>query len=61
MSRVEKGDIFTLDFPLRPARPIEAPAVGKAIGADPSEVLASTLYLVVFDQWDQVVFYQRRR
>jgi PhzF family phenazine biosynthesis protein len=49
-----QGDIFTLDFPLRPAQPVAAPAVGKAIGADPSEVLASMLYLAVFDQWEQV-------
>lgn len=49
-----QGDHFVLDFPLRPARPVEAPAVGNALGARPSEVLASVPYLAVFDKWEDV-------
>ena len=49
-----QGDVFVLDFPLRPSRPVEAPAVGKALRAQPREVLASVPYLAVFDEWEQV-------
>jgi PhzF family phenazine biosynthesis protein len=49
-----RGDDYVLDFPLRPARPVEAPAVGKALGAQPSELLASVPYLAVFEHWEQV-------
>jgi predicted PhzF superfamily epimerase YddE/YHI9 len=49
-----KGKGFVLDFPIWPARPVKAPAVGQALGAQPSELLASVPYLAVFDKWDQV-------
>jgi PhzF family phenazine biosynthesis protein len=49
-----QGDAYILDFPLRPARPVEAPAVAKALGAQRSELLASVPYLAVFDRWEQV-------
>ncbi len=49
-----QGDNFILDFPLRPAQPVEAPAVGQALGAEPRDVLASVPYLAVFDTWEQV-------
>jgi len=34
-------DAFVLDFPQRPARPVSAPAVGKALGSEPAAVLAA--------------------
>jgi len=49
-----EGDLFTLDLPLRPASPVEEPAVGAALGAPPRELLASVSYLAVFDTWDDV-------
>ena len=49
-----EGERFVLDFPLRPARPVEAPAVGRALGAEPHETLASVQYLAVFENWEQV-------
>ena len=51
---VRSGDLFTLDFPLRPASPVVEPAVGKALGASPRELLASVSYLAVFDRWEDV-------
>ena len=48
------SDLFTLDLPLRPASPATDPAVGKALGANPSELLASVSYLAVFDRWEDV-------
>ncbi len=51
-----QGDGFVLDFPIRPAHPVDAPAVGEALRAQPGKVLRSTqfLYLAVFDKWEQV-------
>ena len=49
-----QGDAFVLDFPVRPSRPIEAPAVGQALGVQPSDLLASVPYLAIFDTWEQV-------
>ncbi len=49
-----QGDAFVLGFPLRPSRPVEAPAVGQALGATPGELLASVPYLAVFETWEQV-------
>ena len=53
-----KGDLFTLDLPLRPASPVDEPAVhaavGAALGAQPRELLASVSYLAVFESWEDV-------
>jgi PhzF family phenazine biosynthesis protein len=49
-----QGDAFVLDFPVRPSQPIEAPAVGQALGVQPSDLLASVPYLAIFDTWEQV-------
>ena len=49
-----QGDAFVLDFPVRPSQPIEAPAVGHALGVQPSDLLASVPYLAIFDTWEQV-------
>ena len=49
-----QGEIFIMDFPLRPAQPVKAPAVGRAIRAEPNELFASVPYLAVFDRWEQV-------
>ncbi len=49
-----KGENYVLDFPLWPVQPVMAPAVAKALGAQPAELLASVPYLAVFDSWEQV-------
>jgi PhzF family phenazine biosynthesis protein len=49
-----KGGDYILDFPLWPVRPVTAPAVGKALGAQPGELMASVPYLAIFDSWEQV-------
>ena len=49
-----QGHAFVLDFPVRPSQPIEAPAVGQALGVQPSDLLASVPYLAIFDTWEQV-------
>lgn len=52
---VREGEKYVLDFPLRPpARPETNPAVGKALGAQPRELLASVSHLAVFDRWEDV-------
>ena len=53
---VEKeGDRYVMDFPSRPASPVEAPAgLIEAIGAEPKEVLKSNDYLLVFENEAQV-------
>jgi PhzF family phenazine biosynthesis protein len=54
LSVTRDGDLYTLDFPLRPANPVREPAVAKALGATPSALLASVSYLAVFDRWEDV-------
>ncbi len=49
-----KNDVFVLDFPARKLAPTDAPAVGKALGREPSAVLESYSYLAVFDDWEDV-------
>jgi PhzF family phenazine biosynthesis protein len=53
---VEKdGDRYVMDFPSRPATPVEAPAgLIDAIGAEPKEVLKANDYLLVFENEEQV-------
>lgn len=53
---VEKvADKFVLDFPSRPASPVEAPGgLIEAVGADPKEVLKANDYLLVFENEAQV-------
>jgi PhzF family phenazine biosynthesis protein len=45
---------FILDFPARPPKPVEAPAVGKALGRMPASLVASFCYLAVYDSWEDV-------
>jgi predicted PhzF superfamily epimerase YddE/YHI9 len=49
-----KGDVFVLDFPTRKLQPVDAPAVGRALGRAPRSVIASFSYLAVYDSWDDV-------
>ncbi len=49
-----QDDVFVLDFPVRSIRPVEAPAIGRALGGRPGAVLASASYLAVFENWDDV-------
>lgn len=53
---VEKeGDRYVMDFPSRPASPVDAPAgLIEAIGAEPKEVLKANDYLLVFENQSQV-------
>jgi PhzF family phenazine biosynthesis protein len=53
---VEKeGDRYVMDFPSRPASPVEAPeGLIEAIGAEPKEVLKANDYLLVFENEAQV-------
>src|SRR5688572_15764614 len=53
---VEKeGDRYAMDFPSRPASPVEAPAgLIEAIGAEPTEILKANDYLLVFENEAQV-------
>jgi PhzF family phenazine biosynthesis protein len=49
------GDLFSLDFPSRPAVPIPAPpGLSEALGASPSAVLKARDIIVVFDDPDVV-------
>jgi PhzF family phenazine biosynthesis protein len=54
---VEKdGDLYTLDFPARPAQPCPAPAtLAAALGAAPQAVLAARDYLCVFASEEEVI------
>lgn len=54
--RVERvGDMLALDFPSRPPKPVEAPAIlAEALGAAPREVLAARDLVAVFDHEDDV-------
>ncbi len=47
-------ELFVLDFPLRPAVPVENPAVGAAMGRNPRELLASVPYLAVYGSAEEV-------
>jgi len=52
-----EGDLFTLDFPSRPAEPVAAPdprLVAALGGPAPSAILASRDYLVVYGSEEQV-------
>jgi PhzF family phenazine biosynthesis protein len=53
---VEKeGDRYAMDFPSRPASPVDAPAgLIEAIRAEPKEVLKANEYLLVFENESQV-------
>ena len=53
---VEKvGDEFVMDFPARPARPIDAPSgIAEALGRRPTALLAARDYLAVFDRAQDV-------
>jgi Predicted epimerase, PhzC/PhzF homolog len=44
-----EGDSYLLDFPVWGLKPARNPAVGKAMGRDPSELFASIPYLAVYD------------
>jgi len=48
-------DLIVLDFPAIPAQKCDCPDIlGKALGAEPREVLCCTNYLVVFDSEKQI-------
>ncbi|MGF7174210.1 PhzF family phenazine biosynthesis protein [Azospirillum doebereinerae] len=52
-----EGDLFTLDFPSRPAEPVASPdpRLAAALGGPaPSAILAGRDYLVVYDNEEQV-------
>jgi PhzF family phenazine biosynthesis protein len=53
---VEKeGDRYAMDFPSRPASPVEAPeGLIEAIGAEPNEVLKASDFLFVYESEQQV-------
>jgi PhzF family phenazine biosynthesis protein len=54
---VEKdGDRFVLDFPSRPAVPVDTPPTGliEAIGKQPKEVLKSRDYMLVYESEDDI-------
>jgi len=48
------GDVFVLDFPVRSPEPVDAAAVGRALGRKPATVWRSFAYMAVFDSWDDV-------
>ena len=49
------GDLYTLDFPSRPAQPCDAdPHLEPALGVPPREVLGAQDYLCVYDSEQQV-------
>lgn len=54
---VEKsGDVLTLDFPVRPVSPIDAPdALFEAIGGRPKEVFKARDYFLVYENEQQVL------
>ena len=49
-----EGDSYLLDFPVWGLKPARNPAVGKAMGRDPSELFASIPYLAVYDSAAEV-------
>jgi PhzF family phenazine biosynthesis protein len=52
---VREDDLFMLDFPARPATPVEpSDALAAALGRAPVEILASGVYLAVFEREDDV-------
>jgi PhzF family phenazine biosynthesis protein len=52
---VRDGDVFSMDFPARPAKPAgDLPAVGRALGADAAEYLMGRDAVAVFDREEQV-------
>jgi PhzF family phenazine biosynthesis protein len=54
---VEKsGDVLTLDFPVRPVSPIDAPdALFEAIGGRPKEIFKARDYFLVYENEQQVL------
>ena len=49
------GDVLVLDFPSRPPERVPAdPAIGRALGREPAELLASRDYVAVFASADEV-------
>jgi predicted PhzF superfamily epimerase YddE/YHI9 len=50
-----RGDMLVMDFPARPAAPVEAPpGLLAALGGSPREVLRARDHLVVYDSADEV-------
>jgi PhzF family phenazine biosynthesis protein len=49
-----KDEVYVLDFPVRKLQPVEAPAVGRALGRAPETLLSSFSYLAVYGSWDDV-------
>jgi len=50
-----EGELLALDFPARPPSPCTTPAgLGKALGREPTAVLAARDYLAVYDDPDDV-------
>ncbi len=48
------GDAFSLDFPAQPPKKVDDPGVGKALGRRPRELLASSYYLAVYHEEEEV-------
>lgn len=56
LSVEKKGDVLTLDFPVRPVSPIDAPdALFEAIGGRPKEVFKARDYFLVYENEQQVL------
>lgn len=50
-----QGEVLAMDFPARPAHPVETPAgLVAALGRNPSAVLAARDYLAVFERAEEV-------
>ena len=49
-----EGDSYLLDFPIWALKPARNPAVGKAMGRNPSELFDSIPYLAVYDSAAEV-------
>ena len=55
LSATKRDDLIELDFPAKPAAPVEPPAkLIEALGHEPSSVLKATDYLAVFDREEDV-------
>ncbi|HBR57869.1 MAG TPA: isomerase [Blastocatellia bacterium] len=56
LSVEKKGDVLTLDFPVRPVSPIEAPeALFEAVGGTPKEVFNARDYFLVYENEEEVL------
>lgn len=59
LSVSREGDLLTLDFPSRPAEPIDTiPALDKILGNKPAQVLAARDMLVIFEKQSDIVSLQ---